>query len=79
MTSPKARPPAGKAKRKAVKSKSRPDPLMQIAKFIESKGWRVIVIGPCRIQQPEGAREFHYEFVATFMGSKREVPRGKSS
>lgn len=62
-------------KNKKPKPRSKPDPLRQIAKYIESQGWRVVVIGPARIQQPLGSREFQFEFVVNFVGSKREGAR----
>jgi hypothetical protein len=50
-----------------------------IARYLEDKGWRVIVVGDTRIQQPFGERQFNYEFVTRITAHKPEPkPRGTS-
>lgn len=60
------------------KKRTTTDPLEQIAKYIESKGWSVIVIGPAKIQQQIGAPEFNFEFVVNFTGAKKETAATRS-
>lgn len=62
------------------KTRTKPDPLKQIAKYIESKGWKVVVIGPAQIQQQTGSFKYNYEFVVKFTGAKKEsaAPRASS-
>lgn len=59
-------------KKKKVKVTKR-DPLKQIAKIIESNGWKVLVIGSARIQQPLFANQYNYEFVVSFTGAKKQA------
>ena len=45
-----------------------------IGEFIESKGWKVMVIGSMRIEQRNPRTKYNFEFVVGFTGKKR---RGK--
>jgi hypothetical protein len=40
-----------------------------VAAFLQSKGWRVVVIGSPRIQKQPTDAEFNYEFVLRFTGA----------
>lgn len=59
------------AKKKPESKKSKG--LRAIAKFIEAQGWNVIVIGPARIEQDIGAREFCYRLSVDFTGAKKQA------
>jgi len=40
------------------------------ARYLESKGWRVVVVGVDRIQQGAGERKYIYELIIRFVGNK---------
>lgn len=61
------------------RTKNKPDGLTQIAKYIESNGWKIVVIGPARIQQPFGGLGFNYELVVGFTGVKRQDSQKKAT
>jgi hypothetical protein len=62
------------AKKKTLKRPPRPgledQMLTKVAKFLETKGWKVVVIGGTRVQQWPGDG-YRYEFVVGFTGAKR--------
>lgn len=41
-----------------------------IGAYLETIGWRAIVVGNPRVQQQPTEREFNYEFVVRFTGGK---------
>lgn len=47
------------------------------AKYLEINGWRAIVMGPPRIQQPFGSAKMNFEFVIPFTGGKVRKKRAK--
>lgn len=62
------------SKRKRVKRSSQEDMMLgSVAKYLEKKGWRVLVIGASRIQQQPGDAAFNYEFVFRFTGKKKDA------
>ncbi len=42
--------------------------------YLETLGWRAIVVGSPRVQQQPGERDFNYEFVVRFTGGKIGLP-----
>jgi hypothetical protein len=56
------------------KKKRKFDPSMKrldkLAKIIESYGWRVIVVGPARIEK-RSSPKFKYTFSVDFLGGKK--------
>jgi hypothetical protein len=46
-----------------------------VAELLKSKGWRVAVIGGARVEQRDPSRQFHFEFVVGFTGSKSTAGR----
>lgn len=53
--------------RKRIK---KPD-IRDVAAYLESVGWSVMVIGPGHVQQQPGAYKFNYELVIPFTGNKK--------
>lgn len=53
--------------KKKVKPKKKPDPLdtlhVAIAKYLESVGWKPVVVGGIKIQQEVFGAKYNYEFV----------------
>lgn len=47
----------------------------EINRYLETVGWRALVIGNARIQQQAGERKFNYEFVVRFTGGKKKDPQ----
>lgn len=61
-------------KKRAPKKKDLPDDMLNsVAKFLEKNGWKVLVIGSPKIQQPIGNFAFNYEFVLSFTGKKKDA------
>ncbi len=40
--------------------------------YLKTKGWKVMVIGGMRIEQPMLNSKFQYQFVINFVGKKNE-------
>lgn len=61
---------------KARLTRIRRDPFgrltQEIGRYLETVGWRAIVIGHARVQQQAGERQFNYEFVVKFTGGKKK-------
>lgn len=47
--------------------------LGSVAKYLEKKGWKVLVIGSPRIEQQPGDLQFNYEFILRFTGKKKDA------
>lgn len=43
-----------------------------IAKYLEKRGWKVLVIGGSKISQGLTAKECNYEFSVSFTGAKQD-------
>ena len=50
-----------------------------IAAYLESIGWRALVVGSPRIQHQLLEREFNYEFVVRFTGGRKKPAKGRTS
>lgn len=46
---------------------------LEIARYLETVGWRAFVIGNARVQQQAGERKMNYEFVVKFTGGKKKT------
>ena len=44
-----------------------------VGAYLETIGWRAIVVGNPRVQQQPGDRELNYEFVVRFTGGKKKT------
>lgn len=45
--------------------------LEQVAKYLDRKDWKVVVIGGISVQKPIASSKFNYEFVVRFTGGKK--------
>ena len=43
-----------------------------VSSYLETVGWRAVVVGSPRIEQPHGSRALNYEFVLRFTGGKKQ-------
>lgn len=43
-----------------------------IGAYLETVGWKAMVIGGNKIQQPIGSAKMNFEFVVTFTGGKKK-------
>jgi hypothetical protein len=49
-----------------------------VAKYVEARGWKIIVAGPCRIeQQVPMSSKYRFQFVLEFLGVKI-TPKSKT-
>lgn len=62
---------------KARLARMRRDPFgrltLEIGRYLETIGWRALVIGHARVQHQAGERDFNYEFVVKFTGGKKKA------
>ena len=56
--------------KKSDKDKAADRFLSEVCRYLESKGWKVLVAGGCRIEKPIGSLEYNYELVVRFIGGK---------
>jgi hypothetical protein len=70
------KPPLSK-RAKARLARMRRDPFgrltLEIGRYLETVGWRALVIGNARVQHQAGERQYNYEFVVTFTGGKKKA------